>query len=86
MAFVKEDLACDHYSWTNESSFAGTPSRRLFDRFNGHQVLFILNTLREESEKFSLEECNRTEELIFDKMPTDLRSELSVYNWLRSIK
>ena len=86
MAFVKEDLTGEHYSWSNETSFAGTPSRRLFDRFNGHQVLFILNSLHEESEKFNLQECNRVEELLLDKLPTDIRSELSVYNWLRGLR
>jgi hypothetical protein len=86
MAIAKEDLACDHYSWTNESTFEGAPSRRFFDRFNGHQVLFILNTLHEESDRFSLQECRKAEELILGQMPTDIRSELSVYNWLRGLK
>jgi hypothetical protein len=86
MPIAKEDLACDHYSWNNDSHFEGAPSRRFFDRFNGYQVLFLLNTLHEESERFDLEECRRAEEQILDQMPTDIRSELSAYNWLRGLR
>jgi hypothetical protein len=86
MPFVKEDLACDHYEWSNDSSFTGMPSRRLFDRSNGNQVLFIINSLGSLSERMSLQEFRQAEEMILEQMPTDIKSEMSVYNWLRGLR
>ncbi len=86
MPFVKEDLAGDHYDWSNADSFNGSPSRRLFDRSNGNQVLFIINSFGSLSERFSIQECRQVEELISAQMPTDIKSEMSVYNWLRGLR
>ena len=86
MPFAKEDLACDHYEWSDDLSFTGSPSRRLFDRANGNQVLFVINSLGLLTEKMSLEEFHEAEEMILEKMPSDIKSEMSVYNWLRGLR
>lgn len=86
MAFLKEDLVGQHYSWgntANPSAFTGQPSRRLFDRFNGNQVLFLINSYSSQSDKFSLDEAHRIEELINKYLPVEAKSEMSVFNWLK---
>jgi hypothetical protein len=86
MPFLKEDLAGQHYSWTNiinESAFTGHPSRRLFDRFNGHQVLFIINFYGSLTDRFTTGEGLKIEELISEQLPMEAKSEISVFNWLK---
>ena len=85
MVFSKEHLV-GNYNWITEpgdSLLTGSPSRRLFDRWNGVQVLFIINSIAALSENFSLEEARKVENLIHEHLPLDTRSELSVFNWLR---
>lgn len=86
MPFLKEDLASHQYHWdpTGESVFSGTPSRRAFNRFNGDQVLFIINFYGSLAEKFSVGEGRRMEELISNQLPLEAKSEISVFNWLRT--
>lgn len=88
MIFLKEYLQNNHYHWTggtNHSSGNNEPDRRIFDRFNGNQVLFLINYFGQSIGKMSLSEGQRIEELIFTKLPFETKSELSVYNWLRGI-
>jgi hypothetical protein len=85
MLFSKEDLI-GNYKWAIEpinSLFKGSPTRRIFDRWNGAQVLFIINAFAALSETFSLEEGRKVETLINNNLPLDTASELSVFNWLR---
>ena len=85
MPFVKEDLTGSHYTWTNSFSFTGSPSRRFFDKKNGNQVLFIINFLASLSGRVSIKEGREIEEMIHTHLPTDIRSEMSVFNWLRGL-
>jgi hypothetical protein len=88
MLFQKQNLAGTHYEWTNISStlFSGQPSRRLFDRFNGDQVLFLINFYASVSDRFTLEEGLTIEHQIAHNMPDEIRSEISVFNWLRDFQ
>ena len=43
MQLLKEHLSAYNYSWINEATFTGEASRRLFNRYNGNQLLFVLN-------------------------------------------
>ena len=85
MLFLKEHLQCHHYNWINEtniSAYNGKPSRRLFDRFNGDQVLFIINSFAAQSDKFTTEQALEVEQLIINQLPLEAKSEISVFNWL----
>ena len=86
MPIIKEDLVHGHYKWTDNFSFTGSPSRRRFDRSNGYQVLFIINFFGSLSEQFSIKEGRVMEEKIMWELPNDVKSEMSVFNWLRGIK
>jgi hypothetical protein len=86
MHFSREHLT-GNYKWTVEagdSLLTGSPTRRLFDRWNGVQVLFIINCLAASSNSFSIEEGRKIESLINDYLPLESRSEKSVYSWLQS--
>ena len=84
MAFSKEHLT-GLYNWTPEQEtplFAGTPSRRMFDRYNGNQVFFIITLLLERLGNSSIEQGREIEALIINKLPFSSSSELTVFNWL----
>jgi hypothetical protein len=86
MNFSKEDLSNQHYMWiegTNKTVFSGTPSRRLFNRLNGDQVLFIINSYGALSDRFTVEEAHKIEEMIYKELPPETKSELSVLQWLK---
>ena len=84
MLFVKEHLNTDNnYNWTDEFIFDGTPSRRLFDRQNGNQLLFIINHYASQSDKFSEDHVQRIEHMLVNKLPEEVKSEISVLNWLK---
>jgi len=88
MAFLREDLSSTHYTWNEDGRppmFTGHPSRRIFDRFNGEQVLFIINFYGSLAEKFTIKEGRELEDLIFNHLPTDAKSEMAVFNWLRGL-
>ena len=84
MAFSKEHLT-GLYNWTPEQEtplFEGTPSRRMFDRYNGNQVIFIITLLLERLGTTSIEQGREIEMLIINKLPFSSSSELTVFNWL----
>jgi len=88
MVFLKEHLKSDHYNWKEDalhSKYTGEPGRKFFDRFNGEQVLYIINFFGKSLGKLSLRDGRKIEELIFTQLPEDTVSELSVFNWLRGI-
>ena len=84
MSFSKKDLT-GIYNWQPEHEtplFEGSASRRTFDRYNGDQVLFIINLLLERSGHSSVEQGREIEMLIINKLPFTSCSELTVFNWL----
>jgi hypothetical protein len=84
MRFIKEHLSAgNNYNWTDEFIFDGTPSRRLFDRQNGNQLLFIINLYASQNDKFSEDQVQRVEEMLVNKLPEEIKSEISVLNWLK---
>ena len=85
MLFLKEHLT-GLYTWTADNkidSYEGEPSRRLFDRWNGDQVLFIINHVLKNTGDDPIEQGRRMEKLIINKLSFDPCSELTVFNWLQ---
>ncbi|HRG81465.1 MAG TPA: hypothetical protein PLO99_03065 [Chitinophagaceae bacterium] len=87
MHFLKQDLDGGHYHWTSgdEHLYTGQPSRRKFDKFNGNQVLFLINFYSSLSERVSLKEGKNIERRIQDELPEDVKSEVAVFNWIRKL-
>jgi len=83
MRFLKEHLGTNNYSWINESIFTGNPSRRLFNRYNGNQLLFIINLYASLIEEFTVNMGLKIEDRLMNQLPVDAKSEISVLNWLK---
>jgi len=86
MDFQRQDLEGTHYYWDRDENdvFNGQPSRRAFDVFNGNQVLFVINFYGSESENFTVQDAKNVEQRILHELPPGLKSEISVYNWLKT--
>ncbi|HMU45924.1 MAG TPA: hypothetical protein PKC72_06115 [Chitinophagaceae bacterium] len=85
MLFKKEHLN-GLYNWSNESEvavFQGQASRRVFNRWHGDQVLFIINLLLQASGDLSILQGRRIERIIINELPFESGSELTVLNWLK---
>lgn len=85
MLFTKEHLT-GLYTWTADhkiETYTGEPSRRLFDRWNGDQVLFIINHVLLTTNDLSVEQGKKMEMLIINKLAFDPCSEVTVVNWLQ---
>ena len=84
MHLSKEHLSANNdYSWTDEFVFDGTPSRRLFDRRNGNQILFIINLYASQVKGFSQTDATRIEAMLLNQLPEEIKSEISVLKWLQ---
>jgi len=82
MLFLKEHLSGYNYSWTNESTFIGMASRRVYDRYNGNQLLFILNLYASSIEGFTVNMGLEIEDRLVNQLPIGKMSEISVLHWL----
>lgn len=85
MIFLKEHLLGD-YNWADTNGaalYTGTPSRRAFDRYNGDQVLFVINLCA--TKDMSINEGRKMEALLLNHLPMENKSELSVVSWLRNM-
>lgn len=87
MNYLKKDMEFTHYRWTdgidNGSMYAGEPSRRVFDPYNGDQVLFLINYYLANKGNFSISEARAIESKLAHKLPLSSQSERSVFNWLK---
>ncbi len=86
MQFHKDDMEGSHYNWSHgdEQVFSGQPSRRNFDRFNGVQVLFLINYYGRLSEDFTVEKGKKIEQKILRDLPLEAKSEISVFKWVEN--
>ena len=87
MHFQKQDMEGTHYNWSSAGEnllFVGQPSRRSFDRYNGEQVLFLINFYGSLSDRFTIEEGRSIEKNILNDLPLEAKSEISVFNWIRN--
>jgi hypothetical protein len=82
MHFLKEHLSAYNYRWINEAIFTGEASRRIFDRYNGNQLLFILNLYGSLMEGFTLNMGLNIEDRLMNQLPIGNKSEISVLHWL----
>ena len=85
MLIQKENLK-GVYIWNKENvriPFTGDASRRVFDRYNGDQMLFVINLYGLLSQTFSIAEGIETENKIMSYMPLEIKSEMSVLQWLK---
>jgi hypothetical protein len=83
MNILKEHLSAYNYKWINEATFTGEPTRRLFNRYNGNQLLFVLNLYASLIDGFTVSMGSQIEDRLMNQLPVDAKSEISVLNWLK---
>lgn len=86
MVFSKEHLKRNHYTWQMEikhTDLTRAPDRRRFYPLNGNQLLYIINFFGISVGKLSVDDGVKMENLLAVGLPAELKSELSVFNWLR---
>ena len=59
MQFLKEHLTPGNYEWNDQISYNGKPSRRLYNRYNGNQLLFVINHIAESTATFDIFNFNQ---------------------------
>ena len=82
MRFLKEHLSAYNYTWINEAAFTGEASRRIFNRYNGNQMLFVLNLYASLIEGFTINMGLKIEDRLMNQLPVETKSEISVLYWL----
>ena len=87
MHFQREDLEGTHYNWAEDEKhlFTGQPSRRSFNKFNGDQMLFLINFYGSMLDGFTILEGKSIEKRILFDLPEEAKSEISVFNWIKNI-
>ena len=82
MHFLKEHLSAYNYSWINETTFTREASRRVFVRYKGNQILFVLNLYASLIEGFTVKMGHKIEDRLMNQLPIEKKSEISVLHWL----
>ena len=88
MNITREQLKGTNYLWTEEA-IAGKllhegPSRRVFNRFNGYQLLAMIQYFAGQYDVTADTDQLKLENMLLHYLPFGLKSELSVFNWLTS--
>ena len=86
MLFLKEHLIVSHYDWSAKVQHkepTTTPGRRHFDRLDGNQILYMINSFGHSIGKLTIDDGQKIENLIIEGLPPELKSEIAVFNWLR---
>lgn len=86
--FKKFDMKYDHYSWTaisgDDPKITGNPDSSLFSRKEGYEVLYMINKVLEYRGLSSVTSGQKAETLIKDSLPSTVRSQEKVFNWLNN--
>ncbi|MEH6640921.1 hypothetical protein [Vreelandella glaciei] len=81
--FTQTNMSLDHYDWEaapDDSRVTGEPDSTLFNRQQGYEVLYMLNTVLSASAPITA--LHKGEEMIRDELPSDKREQLDVKKWL----
>lgn len=82
--FTQTNMSLDHYDWdaapSDDPRVTGEPDSTLFNRQQGYEVLYMLNTVLSASAPITA--LHKGEEMIRDELPSDTREQLDVRKWL----
>lgn len=83
MLFERKDLTAACYIWQNDQHlYEGLPSRRIFDKDNGNQVLFLINHYASFDNTFARSQLQLIEDLLRAELPLEAKSEITVFKWM----
>ena len=80
--YKKSDMIYDDYSWTayenDDPKISGEPDSTLFNRHEGYEVLYMINKMAS-----SISNGKKIEKLIHNKLPSNIRKQSSVRDWIK---
>lgn len=81
--YKRSDMVYGGYSWeaigNDDPRICGEPDSTLFNRHEGYEVLYLINKI-----STTISECKKIERLIHNELPTDIRSQFNVKNWIKN--
>lgn len=84
MIFSKKDLLEKEYHWNTNLLFSAlAPSAAFFNRFNGVDILRMINLFNTLVTTLTLSEGQKIERMLVKEMPLQVNDEISVFNWLK---
>lgn len=88
MNYSKNDMVYTDYSWTaikgDDPKISGKPDSTMFNRHEGYEVLYLINALAKEWNLSQKNTGQKMERMIRLKLPTDIRSQENVRNWIKN--
>lgn len=88
MAYTKGNMFYKDYSWTaygsDDPRVSGEPDNSLLSRKEGYEMLYFINTCAKKWNwtGSSLVPYHKLEKMIRTILPSDVRSQMAVYNWI----
>ena len=74
------------YNWkpipNDDPRISGTPGTTLFNRNEGFEMLYLINTFAEKHGILEKDICSQIEKSIKKELPLNLRSQIHVIEWL----
>ena len=86
--FNKSDMQFKNYQWTiypkDDPSINGKPDGTRFNRHEGYEVLYIINTLAGLWRFRQIKTCLLIEKMIKEKLPSTTITQIDVKEWIET--
>ncbi|MDQ2178856.1 hypothetical protein [Marinifilum sp. D714] len=89
MALIsKSDLVYTDYSWTvyrdDNPKITGNPDNTLLNRKEGYEVLYFINKFADIYSLKNKSSANKIEKMIREDVPTSIRSQDKIKDWIKN--
>lgn len=84
--FNKTDMTYRGYQWTtypnDNRKITGIPDDTTFNRNEGYEVLYLINTVANGLKLNEVRDCQKMEIMIHEGLPYDIIIQVEVKNWI----
>lgn len=85
--FNKSDMQYEDYQWTaypnDNPKVTGKPDSTRFNRHEGYEVLYLINTIVESWDFKQVKSCKQMEKMIREELPSNIIMQEDVKEWIR---
>ena len=85
--FNKSDMQFENYQWTaypnDNPCITGKPDSTRFNRHEGYEVLYLINTLADGWNLSKVSDCQKMEKMIHEALPSTTIMQIHVKEWIR---
>lgn len=85
--FNKSDMQYEDYQWTaypnDNPKVTGKPDSTRFNRHEGYEVLYLINTIVESWDFKQVKSCKQIEKMIREELPSNIIMQEDVKEWIR---